>query len=115
MADGGSPAVRLCPLSSVRVSVLPLEVAHSTGLGRAGLLLCTCPPPANTYGGRCICVLSKHVLSSYCWLDRIPGHPMPGEKAWRGEGAGTPDKHEVAWRTPGAAAVAAQARALGRR
>lgn len=58
MADGGSPAVRLCPLSSVRVSVLPLEVAHSTGLGRAGLLLCTCPPPpppANTYGGCCIC------------------------------------------------------------
>lgn len=40
---------------------------------------------------------------------------MPGEKAWRGEGAGTPDKHEVAWRTLGAAVVAAQARVLGRR
>lgn len=141
MAEGGSPAVKLrpCPVRvcacacvCVRAYVCMCVCAHvcvhaCAALGggpfhwpqAGGVRSCPAPYWSAPFPRRphtvAAAFASKHVLSSCCRPNRIPGNPMPGEKVWEERGRGTPNKHEEAWRTLGLATAAAQARALGRR
>lgn len=68
VAEGGSPAAKRCPLSRV-CACLP------------------CTSPLRTPQIQVAAALaSTHVLSSCCWLGRIPGKPLPGRCGRRGDG-----------------------------